>query len=385
MRTRNLLPLKIAVLLIGFAIAINGCTKDDDKENKPPSIFITSPEDGQSFEANELVTIRANANDSDGVVMQVRYYLNGEYLVSINNAPYTYEWNTAGLAMGDYKIKATADDDLGGSTSAAVNIKIISAPIVEFSVSQNTVFVGDVVHFTDESTNSPESWSWDFGDGTTSNLQNPDHTYTAEGNYTVSLTATNSIGFATEIKTNYITVTLFTLTDSRDGQIYNLVDINGQIWMAENLNFDAGSGNCWYYDDNNSYADPYGRLYDWETATAACPVGWHLPTAEEYDTLINYYGGVNIAGGKLKETGTSHWNSPNTDATNESGFTAVPGGYRDGSGNYSNMGFHGNYWTAEEGAAGLGAYCRKIYSDSPEIFRISIMKEDGVSVRCLKD
>ena len=89
--------------------------------------------------------------------------------------------------------------------------------------------------------------------------------------------------------------------------------------MAENLNYKSGS-------DFADKPEVYGRLYSWEVAQRVCPTGWHLPTDAEWTTLTDYLGGKNVAGGKLKETGTEHWFSPNTGATNESGFTALPGG-----------------------------------------------------------
>ncbi len=117
------------------------------------------------------------------------------------------------------------------------------------------------------------------------------------------------------------------MTDSRDGKKYEIVQIGNQWWMGENLNYDAGSGSC-VYDSIASNAEIYGRLYDRETAGAVCPDGWHLPSDAEWEELIDYLGGAYIAGGKMKEAGTTHWTSPNTGATNESGFTALPGGGR---------------------------------------------------------
>ena len=117
------------------------------------------------------------------------------------------------------------------------------------------------------------------------------------------------------------------MTDSRDGKRYKTVEIGNQWWMAENLNYDAGSGS-WAYDSIPSNAEIYGLLYDRETACDVCPDGWHLPSDTEWEELIDYLGGAYFAGGKMKEAGTTHWISPNTGATNESGFTALPGGGR---------------------------------------------------------
>ncbi len=92
-------------------------------------------------------------------------------------------------------------------------------------------------------------------------------------------------------------------TDHRDGKCYKWIKIGSQIWMAENLNYLSSSGS-WCYDDLISNCNIYGRLYDWETAMTACPIGWHLPSSEEWESLTLYLGGKKVAGGKMKETGT---------------------------------------------------------------------------------
>ncbi len=383
MKAKHFLSLAIAISLF-VTLVFYGCTKNDETENEPPTISITSPANGDSFLENSLITFSATAGDIDGRVVQVRFYINGEYIKSFNNPPYTYEWNTAGITVGAYKLKATVDDDNGASTSASVTIQVDGPPVANFSADKTNIFIGDSIQFTDLSSNSATSWLWEFGDGDTSHQQNPVHTYVGIGDFTVTLTVHNSIGSGTETKTGYISVTTFTLTDPRDSQQYDLVEIDTFIVMAENLNYDAGGGNCWYYNNNSAFADPYGRLYDWQTAKDACPSGWHLMTDEEWNAIIDYLGGISIAGGKLKETGTSHWDAPNLEGTNESGFSAVPGGYRENNGNFINMGVVGYYWSTEEGAMG-SAYCRKLFNNSGEIQRIPVLQTDGNSVRCIKD
>jgi PKD repeat protein len=177
-----------------------------------------------------------------------------------------------------------------------------------------------IVNFTDQSTNNPTSWQWNFGDGGTSSQQNPSHTYNSEGNYSVSLTVSNNYGSDTESKNGYITVSnggggAGTFTDPRDGQTYQTVEIGSQTWMAENLNYETS--NSWTYNNDPGYGNIYGRLYNWEAALSACPSGWHLPDKDEFNTLIVFLGGVTVAGGKMKEEGYLHWSEPNTGATNE--------------------------------------------------------------------
>jgi uncharacterized protein (TIGR02145 family) len=115
-----------------------------------------------------------------------------------------------------------------------------------------------------------------------------------------------------------------------------------------------------------------------------CPDGWHLPSDDEWTELTDYLGGTSDAGGKLKETGTTHWNSPNTGATNETGFTALPGGYRFSNGAFNGIGYNGTWWSATEGSAS-DAWDRGVnYLDS-NVGSYDGSKEVGFSVRCVRD
>jgi len=292
--------------------------------------------------------------------------------------------------------------------------------IVDFSANKTNITLGESVTFTDNSSSTVTNWQWDFGDGATSTEQNPTHTYTAVGVYTVSLTASDGATTKTKTKTNYITVTggssPTTFTDPRDGNVYKTVQIGEQTWMAENLKYlpsvvGPGTGSntepyyyVYGYDGTDvaaakateNYAT-YGVLYNWTAAMSGaasteanpsgvqgiCPAGWHFPSGEEWLQLVNYLGGIDVAGGKLKEAGTTHWNSPNTGATNESGFTALPGGYRHNSVFYG-IGEVASLWCATEEDA-TNAWGGYILHDSIEVFGGEAPKEGGASVRCVLD
>ncbi len=164
--------------------------------------------------------------------------------------------------------------------------------------------------------------------------------------------------------------------DSRDGKTYKTVTIGKQVWMAENLAYKASSG-CWAYD-----ASQYGYLYNWETAKKVCPNGWHLPSDAEWKTLIDYLGGEAIAGKKLKSE--SGWYG-NGNGNNESGFNALPGGYRfydDGS--LSFAGRNGSWWssTPDESDNAWRYYLK--YSSS-KMNHYSYHRKFAYSVRCIKD
>ncbi len=174
-----------------------------------------------------------------------------------------------------------------------------------------------------------------------------------------------------------------TFTDERDFQVYNWVKIGHQTWMAENLNHATYEGSkC--YDNDAANCGLYGRLYDWYTAMDACPFGWHLPSHSEWSTLADNLGGESIAGGYLKETGTRHWHKPNKAATNETGFTALPGGFRSPAGDYGSMGYYGYFWSSSE-KNGAEAWRNSLYCGSDGLDSSFENKDQGQSVRCIKD
>ncbi len=190
-----------------------------------------------------------------------------------------------------------------------------------------------------------------------------------------------------------------------DGNIYKTVTIGTQVWIAENLkttNYNDGiaiplvtddttwsnlttPGYCLYNNDS-TYINPYAALYNWYTVNTGklCPTGWHMPTNAEWTTLINYLGGESIAGGKLKETGTLNWNPPNTGATNESGFSALPGGYRAHDGSFYEIGDGAYFWSSTESDFD-NAWYQLLYYYYEEITPNCQIKNHGFSVRCIMD
>ena len=197
-----------------------------------------------------------------------------------------------------------------------------------------------------------------------------------------------------------------TVTDI-DGNVYQTVTIGTQVWMAENLkvthygNGDAiphvtaagtwsgltTGGYCEYNDDEDNVAT-YGRMYNWYAVSdsrSIAPAGWHVPTDAEWQTLVDYLGGSTLAGGKIKEAGTSHWSSPNTGATNESGFSALPGGSRRADGTaYYYLTLYGYFWSSSQSGT-LDAWNLCLYYTDAVAYRSYADKRAGESVRCVKD
>lgn len=191
-----------------------------------------------------------------------------------------------------------------------------------------------------------------------------------------------------------------------EGNSYNTVNIGNQTWMAENLRsikLNDGTSiplvtnnNTWsnlttpaysyYSNDSTSYKARFGALYNWYTVQSGklCPAGWHVPSDSEWTTLSSSLGVDSIAGGKLKATGSFMWLAPNLYATNTTGFSALPGGYRFYNGSYQNSSFSGNWWTSTSFSTGA-AYYRYLYYNTGKITRNSIDKQYGFSVRCIKD
>jgi len=139
-----------------------------------------------------------------------------------------------------------------------------------------------------------------------------------------------------------------TFTDGRDNHVYKWVTIGTQTWITENLAYKPSSSNYWAYDNDESNVAVYGYLYSWEITQTIAPTGWHLPSRDEWRTLVSFLGGDDMAYIKLVEAGTSHWGNPN-DATNESGFTALPAGYFDQRNNeFRGLGTWTDYFSSTE-------------------------------------
>lgn len=168
----------------------------------------------------------------------------------------------------------------------------------------------------------------------------------------------------------------FTYTDP-----YESIQIGTQLWMKKNLNIEKP--NSWCYNNDVTKCEIYGRLYNWDAAQTACPSGWHLPSSAEWTTLVDYLGGTSVAGAKLRETGTAHWSNPNVGATNEKGFTALPGGDRSYDGTYSDIGVYGSWWSSTEYPGSNGYDLLLSYSNICSVSPTG--KAWGFSVRCLKD
>lgn len=184
------------------------------------------------------------------------------------------------------------------------------------------------------------------------------------------------------------------------------ITIGNQVWMQNNLdvttyrngdpipqvtdpgkwaNLTSGAW-CWY-ENNSALGVTYGKLYNWYAVNdprGLAPAGFHVPSNDDWITLKYYLGGPDIAGGKMKETGTTHWRDPNEEASNSSGFTGLPAGYRNELGSFYNVGFYGYWWTSTTERMQT-AYHDYISFNTGSAAGTKINCKSGLSVRCIKD
>ncbi len=301
-------------------------------------------------------------------------------------------------------------------------------PTASFTVNPTSGTTTTIFNFDASSSSDNEDatsalqvrWDWE-NDGTYdtnwSATKTATHKYSTIGTYTVKLEVKDSGGL-TKSKTQSLSIDFNygSVTDI-DGNVYKTIQIGNQLWMAENLkvtryrngdaianvtgdsewsNLSTGAY-CSYDNDDNNIAT-YGLLYNWyavDDSRNIAPAGLHVPTDAEWKELEMYLGMSQSEaddtdwrgtdeGGKLKKTGTTHWNSPNTGATNESGFTALPGGDRYDYGTFYGMGSSALFWSASESNS-ENAWSRILYYEYSGVYRYYRSKLIGFSVRCIKD
>jgi uncharacterized protein (TIGR02145 family) len=206
-----------------------------------------------------------------------------------------------------------------------------------------------------------------------------------------------------------IATALFAPLFSSWSQTDHIVEIGEQEWMIENLNVrvfrngdpipeaqtnatwekagDEGQPAWCYYGMDSTYEDKYGKLYNWYAVNdprGIAPQGWHVPSNYEWQTLIDYLGGESVAGGKMKESGITYWKSPNTGATNKSGFAALAGGLRYSDGEFNDLGDDAYFWSSTEYSSDYAWYRILGYYFS-NVYRNYYDKQHGFSVRCIRD
>ena len=233
-------------------------------------------------------------------------------------------------------------------------------------------------------------------------------TLTPNSVYSVKAYAINSAGVSYTIETTFKTDAITppnlltgTIKDI-DGNAYDTIRIGSQTWLVQNLNvkhyrdgstipvitdntawFNASADAMCYYNNDSNNGSTYGALYNQAAVVSTkglAPAGWHIPTIAEWEQLSNYLGGIYVAGGHLKEAGTTHWLTPNTKADNSVGFTALPAGVRKETGVFSGLGEASFWWST---VVQRNAYCAN--TDSNLETTVNYDNRRGFSIRCVKD
>jgi len=306
----------------------------------------------------DQVKISMVAEDSDGTIVRIEIYIDGVEMGQIDASSYEYVWNTDGVVEGEYIITAVARDDRGGVIADRITLLM------------------DV----------------------TGGL-NPDLTYGEVTDHDGNSYATLKIGEQTWMAEN------LRVTHYADGSAIPLVT-DGTVWeMLES----SEKAYCWY-ENQDGNGDSYGGLYTWAAVMngaiggdenlvgiqGICPDGWHLPGDAEWKELEMFLGmsqdqadkpdwrGTN-EGGQIKERGFSHWEAPNTGGNNSSGITVIPGGFRSPKGGFYSLGKDAAFWSSDEEATTDKAWYRTLNFEKEKIYRHYNDKNQGLSVRCVKD
>ena len=361
MKIHDFRHFKFGILIALAFILISssyGCDKTEDTENKAPTCSITSPDNGEKIQQGITVTISVDADDANGNVTEICFYVDGSDIGSSSSFPYNYDWSTSGETTGSHTLKATAKDNSGESTSDEIAVFLTE---------------GDSISET----------------GTVSDYNG--NTY-------------NTIKIGNQ----------WLMTENLKATHY----ANGtKIHLVENTNDWDNLGNndkamC-YYDNSSTNANDYGALYTWAAAMngansssstpsnvqGVCPSGWHLPSDEEWKQLEMYLGMSQTDADDTEYRGTNEgskiagnsglWtdgNLENDAAFGTSGFTALPGGNRGGCGKFRHLGKNADFWSATENYAGASfAWGRDLGYDTSKVVRNYVYKPGGLSVRCIKD
>ncbi len=317
-----------------------------------------------------------------------------------------YATNTAGTAYGNEVTFTTCTLNTAGSPSSSPSL-VENTALTPIMIS--TTGATGIGAPTGLPTGVTASWA--------NNVITISGTPTATGSFTYTIPLTGGCGSVNATGTITVTAPFMcgtgTVSDI-DGNSYNTVVIGTstvQCWITENLKTsryrngdlipivtdDGAWGNlttgkrCWFENDSIKYENPYGNLYNWYAVADSrglCPTGWHVPSDAEWTTLTNFLGGLVGAGSKLKSIGTTYWKSPNSDANNSSGFSALPGGYRFSGGSFNFVGSHAFIWSATQDGQSF-AWLRHMYFNDGNVIRDTNGSDDskavGASVRCLKD
>ncbi len=281
-------------------------------------------------------------------------------------------------------------------------------PYADFTFEQDMQYDGEGyrIIFTDITQNGASSYMWQFGDNENSLTQNPIHLFTHPGFYEIKLTANNCYGSHTTSKKIYIgsCAGAEEVVDG-SGNIYNTIQVGTDCWLRENLktiNYNDGveinlitdnslwessttGAYCWYENNEGANKNVYGALYNFEAVNSGklCPTGWHVASSIEWSDMADYL--EDAPADKIREKGTTYWQSPNETSTNETNFSARAAGYRDAYGDFLNMRKLSSWWTSNLLVTDVAKSRTVWYHSNDFDYVTSSTTTNGFSVRCVKN
>jgi uncharacterized protein (TIGR02145 family) len=352
-------------------------------------------------------------------------------VVATGTAPLSYQWNISGSPIsgatsasysisnvqaanaGTYSVTVSNGISPYATSSGAVLTvnPVPVAPSITVQPKSDTVFTGQSVTFTVTATGTaPLTYQWYIGGtailGATSTSYLITNVRAANaGTYTVTIsngTLPNATSSGAVLIVNPASGTVSDI----DGNVYQTIAIGTQVWMVENLKttrYNDGTaiplvtgdsawrnlktpGYCWY-NDSAIYSNTYGALYNWYAVKTGklAPTGWHVPSDSEWTVLVTYLGGETVAGAALKDTGTTYWLSPNTGATNSTGFSALAAGYRSNGNGLFNLAGNTGYWWSSTAHDTTSSWIRYMYYLNASVEPLFYNFDCGYSVRCVKN
>ena len=388
----------------------------------PSNLFATSVTLRGSVDANFLlttITFEYGTSDAYGsTIIALQSPLSGSTATNVHadllglTAGTIYHYrlkaeNSKGIAYGNDMIFTTLGQVPYASTQDAINLSSTSATLKGLVSAANLSTAVTFEYGTTTSYGTVINASPNIITG--NNIQSVSASLsglTTGTTYHFRVKAVNSLGTSLGADLTFVPTGASPVVDI-DGNSYSVVNIGTQTWMAENLRTTKYNDNsnipivtanadwvaltspayCWYNNDESTYKSPYGALYNWYAVNSGklCPAGWHVPSNTEFTVLTDYLGGISVAGGKLKETGNTKWASPNTGATNETGFGGVPGGQRDEAGIFIAFSMNSIFWSSTPYNIYKPWYRSLSYAAGSVFEGNGSLNIRGFSVRCIKD
>ena len=424
----------LATLFTLFFIV--GCsTSSDSNGNSTTTVVPVAPSDLIGTLVNNQVVLTWTDNSTNETGFKIERMIGtGNWSVNGSVATNIVTYTDAGITAGTtYTYRVYSFNSVGSSLnySNEITITTLALPVVTTttvtSIEATTATSGGSITSDGGAPVTARGVVWSTNTTPTIALPTKTTDGTGIGSFTSAITiltanttyyirayATNSVGTTYGNELTFTTpVPFYTqsqILNDIDGNSYPTIITNcsNQTWMQKNLNVSrykngdvipqVTNPNIWsstttgawcYYNNDPANGATYGKLYNWyavNDSRGLAPTGWHVPTDWEWTTLTNCLGGGMVAGGKMKETGTTHWPSPNTEATNSSGFTGLPGGFCANSpAVFGTINYRGWFWSSSETTSGIYAWHRILQPNLSRIDSDNTSKDSGFSVRCVKD